>query len=115
MINPIPNSYGLTEITFYTESDIKAGMTVSVDKNGNAIIAPENYPFIGICTKAEGNYITVAVSGVITAGYTGAFSECGYQYMSGDGNGNIKYDITSDYEHPVLKVDTENRTVTIIL
>ena len=115
MMNPIPNRYNTTEITFYTENAIKAGSPVSITSDGVAIAAPKGHPFYGICTKSEGNYVTVALAGIITAKYSGEINNVGYLFMSSDGEGNIQFDLSSDYEYRVLKYNKEDQTVTIIL
>ena len=115
MKNPIPNRFNTTEITFYTASPVKAGTPVLINSDGHAVAAEKGFPFIGICTKVDGNYATVAVAGIVTTGFTGEIGDSGYQLISADGQGNVKLDFSSAHEYRVLAVDKEAKTVTIIL
>ncbi len=110
-----PARFNVNETTLYTEADIKAGMSVELDSDGKAVIAGSNSRFIGICTKAEGNYISVALTGIVTVPYTGSAPSIGYELLSGDGNGNVKFNGGSEVDHLVLSVNTEDKLVTFML
>lgn len=114
-MKPLPNGFNVNETTLYTESDIKAGMTVELDSDGNAIVASENSHFIGVCTKAKGNYVTVALTGVVTVPYTGSAPSTGYDILAADGNGNVKFFGAGDSEYLVFNVDKEKHLATFML
>ena len=115
-MKPLPTGLNLKEITLYTESEnLKEGMTVSLDSNGKAVLSISNTRFIGICTKVNGNYITVAVSGVVTVPYTGQISTYGYEFLSADGSGNIKFNATGETEYLIFDIDEENHLITFML
>ena len=111
-----PTRFNVNETTFYTNEDIKAGMTVELDTDGNAIMAQTNSRFIGVCTKADGNYISVALTGIVTVPYTGTTTpSIGYELLAADGNGNVKFNSGSEVDHLVLSVNTEEKLVTFML
>lgn len=111
-----PTRFNVNETTFYTESNIKAGMTVELDSDGKAVIASSNSRFIGVCTKANGNYISVALTGIVTVPYTGTTApNVGYELLSADGNGNVKFNGASEVDHLVLSVNTKDKLVTFML
>lgn len=109
------NGFNVKEITLPTEQDIRVGMPVTIGAGRKAVLPNTNEPFIGICTGRKGDYVTVAVSGLITAAYTGSDLSLGYEYVSADGNGALKLDITATVSTFVFDVDTEKKLVTILL
>ena len=111
----IPKEFNVHELTFYTEAPIKAGMTVEIDSDGNLNIAPDNYRFAGICTKIKDNYATVTFTGIVTVHYTGDAPSKGYNLLTSDGAGNVKFDFSSDFDYLILDVNEEDQTVTFML
>ena len=99
------NGFNVKEITLPTEQDIRVGMPVTIGAGRKAVLPNTN----------EGDYVTVAVSGLITAAYTGSDLSLGYEYVSADGNGALKLDITATVSTFVFDVDTEKKLVTILL
>ena len=112
---PNLNGFNTKEITLYTEENVKPGMPVMLTENYSAILPAAGSRFIGICTSVRGNYISVAVTGVVTAPFTGSGLNIGYAKVSPDGNGKIKSDSTSGTEILVLEVNEYEKLVTFIL
>lgn len=109
------DGFNVKEITLYTEQDIKPGMTVMIDEGYKAIIPSANTRFVGICTSRKGNYVTVAVSGVVTAHCVSENISVGYSGLSADGNGNIRIDSGAMVEILVLETDVQNKLIKILL
>lgn len=109
------NGFNVKEITLYTEQDIKVGMPVTIGEGRKAVLPDENKPFMGICTGRKGDYVTVAVSGLLTVAYTGSNITLGYNLISANGNGGLKFDISTTISTFVFDIDTEKNLVTILL
>ena len=105
----------LTEITLYTEEDIKPGMAVMISDNYTATIPVSNTRFAGICTGVRGNYVTVAINGVVTVPYTGTDIPVGYNSLASDGNGVVKIDFGGSFEHLILDADAQKKLITFLL
>ena len=109
------DGFNSKEITLYTEQDIQPGMAVMIAEGYKAIIPGANTRFIGICTSRKGNYITVAVSGVVTTHCSSENISVGYNCLSADGNGNLKLDNGALVETLILEIDKENNIIKILL
>lgn len=109
------DGFNVKEITLYTESDIAPGSPVTVGENMTAVVPGNNNAFLGICTAKKGNYVSVAVSGMVTAPFTGSDIELGYNYLASDGNGKLKFDLSATIETFVLSIDEKNKLATILL
>ncbi len=109
------DGFNTKEITLYTEEDIQPGMTVMISDGYKAIIPSVNSRFIGICTSRKGNYVTVAVSGLVTVRSSSDSIFVGYNSISADGNGNIKVDATAMTETLVVEFDKDTKTAKILL
>lgn len=109
------NGLNLKEITLYAEENVKPGMTVVITDKYTVGVATKNAKFFGICTDVKGGYATVAVSGIITVPFSGTDITIGYNFISADGNGNVKYDAGGSVEYLVFDIDEENNLVTISL
>lgn len=109
------DGFNVKEITLYTEQDIQPGMTVTIDDDYKAVIPEDCMRFTGICTGRKGDYITVAVSGVMTARFSSANLSPGYNSISADGNGNLKLDGNTAIETLVLEFDKNAKLVKILL
>lgn len=109
------NGFNVKEITLCTEDDIRIGMPVTIGVGRKAVLPGEKKPFMGICTGRKGNYVTVAVSGLLTVTYTGTDLTLGYNLISADGLGGVKMDLSNTVSTFVFDVDTEKKLVTILL
>ncbi len=105
----------LTEITLYTEEDIKPGMAVMISDNYTATIPVSNTRFAGICTGVNGKYVTVAINGIVTVPYTDSEISIGYNTLASDGNGVVKIDFAGSFEYLVLDADAQKKLVTFML
>ena len=114
-MNPVLNGLYNTEITLYTTDNIKPGMAVKFNDDKSVSPVGKFDSFIGICTASRGNYVTVAVSGIVTVPYTGTAPELGHSTISGGAEGYLIYDLDGDYKYIVLDVNEEKNLFTVIL
>ena len=113
----IKNINGLCtkEITLYAKDDVKPGMAVEIQESYTVGIPGVNSRFFGVCTGINGNYATVAISGIVTVPFSGANIDLGYNTLAGDGTGKVKLDMNGDDYMVVLDIDDENKLITILL
>ncbi len=114
-MNPKLNGFDVKEVTLYTTDAIKPGMAVMLEENYTAKVPIANSRFIGVCTAVRGDYVSVALTGVVTVPFSGTDISVGYNNLSADGNGYLKLNLSSSYEYLVLEVDEAQKLMTIML
>lgn len=110
------NGYKNNTLTMENNS-AKVGYPVTVDSDGQAIVAGEDKSFIGICVAIRGDVCSVQTDGFINIGYSGTVScgdVCG---LVSDGNGKVKASTIelSGRGYTVLTVDKVNNQIGIIM
>ena len=109
------NGFNVKEITLYADGNIQPGMAVSVKENHTAAIPSANERFAGICTAVRGGYVSVALTGILTVPYSGTGISVGYNPVTADGNGYIKFNVSSSEEFLVFDIDETEHLMTILL
>lgn len=112
---PNLEGFNVKEVTLYKNGDIKPGMAIMITDNYTATIPTSNTRFAGICTAVRGDYISAALTGIVTVHYTGTDLVTGYNGISSDGNGNVKLDVNATTEHLILDVNKEDKLITFLL
>ena len=113
----IENLNGLcnVEITLLANDNVKPGSPVEIEDKYTVCVPSLNSRFMGICTSVNGKYATIVTSGIVTVPYSGSNIVLGYNTLSSDGNGKLKFDLNGDVYIPVLDMDEENGLITILL
>ena len=113
----IENLNGLCtkEITLLASEEVKPGMPVEIIDKYTVGMAGINGRFFGVCTSVKGKYATVAISGAVTIPYSGSEIYFGYNTISSDGEGKVKFDIDGEVYYVVLDIDEDNNLITILL
>lgn len=112
---PKLDGFNVKEVTLYTTEAIEPGMAVMLSENYSAVIPAANSRFIGVCTAVRGNYISVALTGIVTLPYSGSDISVGYNTISPDGDGYVKLNLSGSVEYLVTDVNTSEKLVTILL
>lgn len=104
------------KILTFKNGGISTGYPVCVNADSSVHDAGASAEFIGICFDRNSNeYVNVQVSGYIELPYTGSAPATGYTALVSDGNGGIKVLSSGKVLYKVIKVDTVNKIVGIIL
>lgn len=92
------------------------GKIVTVSGN-NAVVAPKNSEFVGVCVSDNGAYLGVQVEGYVECPYTGTISECGWAHIVSNGTNEVATATATagSVMRRVMKLDTDNKIVGFIL
>ena len=95
---------------------VTEGAVVKMAANGTVGLCAGGEAFCGMVPSAgrDGGACTVALGGMVTAGYTGAAPALGWSGLSADGSGGVKAD-AAGRARLVVDVDTDGQTVTFVL
>ena len=100
--------------TFASRGESAPGQVCSICNNDTVELCGVECDFCGIVAQSHGDYVSVIVKGFVTVPYTGSDPSVGYVSLSGDGTGNIRTCPDAN-SYLITKVDTVNKTVTILL
>ena len=92
------------------------GELVKVSGNGTVAACNDGEDFCGMVLSVSrgGDACSVALGGMVTAGYTGGAPALGWSGLAADGAGGVKTS-ESGREYLVVDVDTAAQTVTFVL
>lgn len=92
------------------------GAFVKISGNGTVADCGAGEDFCGVVLSVSrgGDACSVALGGMVTAGYTGTAPTVGWSVLVGDGAGGVKTAETGR-EYLVVDVDTDAETVTFAL
>ncbi len=108
--------YNNNTITFETDGNITVGSPVSIDNTNCAINASVGSDFIGVCTAIRGTWASVQTDGYVEIPYEGMDPSTGIIKLVSAGGGKVKNGGADDIAvYKVIKVDTDNKIVGIIL
>ncbi len=95
----------------------KVGYPVTVDSDGEAAIAIDGKPFIGICVAVRGEVCSVQTDGYVKIGYSGNISDMGLKGLVSDGDGNVKVATVDESmrAYSIMDIDKENKKIGIIM
>ncbi len=99
-------------VTFEAESDVTAGMPVTVSGNGK--VKKATNVFCGICKGVRNGYAAVQLDGYVQVPYTSTLT-VGYQSLAADSTGKLKVDASNGRQILVVDIDTVNSMAGIIL
>ncbi len=102
-------------LTFKNASAITAGYPVKVSANDTVAACSAGESFCGIAVESDSEYISVKVSGVITASYSGTAPTVGYAKLAGAASGKVAVAASGGREYLVLAVNSTDSTLTFIL
>lgn len=92
------------------------GYPVTINGDSSVHDAGASAEFIGVCcARTSNDYVTVQVSGYIELPYTGTTPVAGYMPFVSDEKGGVKFLSSGRIVYKVVKVDTVNNIVGIIL
>ena len=97
-------------------TEVSEGEMVKISGNGTVAACSDGEGFCGMVLSVSrgGDACTVALGGLVTAGYTGTAPTVGWSVLVGDGAGGVKTAETGR-EYLVVDVDTDAETVTFAL
>ena len=97
-------------------TDVAEGEFVKISENGTVAACNDGEDFCGMVLSVSrgGDACSVALGGMVTAGYTGSTPVLGWSGLAGDGAGGVKTSETGR-EYLVVDVDTTAQTVTFAL
>ena len=105
--------------TFACSGEVEEGEVVKVSGSGtvSACAAGERFGGVVLAVGRDGAACSVALGGLVTAGYTGSAPAAGWTELTADGSGGVKTVGASDAGREVLvvDVDTAAQTVTFAL
>lgn len=92
------------------------GELVKISENGTVAACGDGEDFCGMVLSVSrgGDACSVALGGMVTAGYTGGAPALGWSGLAGDGTGGVKAS-EAGREYLVVDVDTAAQTVTFAL
>ena len=101
----------------FAASDVAEGELVKISANGTVAACTKGDPFCGMVLSAgrDGEACTVALGGMVTAGYTGDAPALGWSGLSADSSGGVKKNDAAGRKYLVVDVDTDAETVTFAL
>lgn len=102
-------------ITFLAASGITAGYPVSVADTGLASNSAADDEFAGVATQSGEKFAPVMINGYTELSYSSGTPKCGWQYLTADGNGGVKIAASGKAARLVVKIDTENKIIGVIL
>ncbi len=93
------------------------GALVKITDNGTVGVCADGDDFCGMVLSAgrDGEACTVALGGMVTAGYTGDAPALGWSGLSADSSGGVKKNDAAGRKYLVVDVDTDGQTVTFVL
>ena len=97
-------------------SEISEGEVVKISANDTVAACSADEAFCGMVLSVSriGDACTVALGGMVTAGYSGSDPTLGRCILCGDGSGGVKT-AASGQSYLVVDVDTSSKTVTFVL
>lgn len=106
------NGFNKNTATFIAAEEIAGGMPVKMSGNGEVSVCAAGEKFIGIAIDCDGKYVSVQLSGAVTATYTGSVPEFGYTELAASDDG---VQSGSGREYLVLSVDEAQGKVTFLM
>lgn len=106
------NGFNKNTATFIAAEEITGGTPVKMSGNGEVSVCAAGEEFIGIAIDCDGKYVSVQLSGAVTATYTGATPECGFADLAA-ADGGVQSG--SGREYLVLSVDEAQSKVTFLM
>ena len=102
--------------TFVCE-DLAEGEVVKISANGTvgACSAGDDFCGMALSVGRDGGACSVALGGMVTAGYTGDAPALGWSGLSADSSGGVKKNDAAGRKYLVVDVDTDGQTVTLVL
>ena len=93
------------------------GELVKISGSGAVAACGDGDDFCGMVLSAgrDGEACTVALGGMVTAGYTGDAPALGWSGLSADSSGGVKKNDAAGRKYLVVDVDTDGQTVTFVL
>lgn len=107
------NGFNKKILTFKTETEIEDGVPVKLSEYEKVAPCSDGDAFCGFAENAEDGYVSVQLTGAVTASYSGTAPTVGYAKLVSNGGG-VKTS-TSGREYLVLAVDETAATVTFIM
>lgn len=114
-MDSILKGFETKEVTLYCEDAIAAGSVVTINKGYTVSVPGNDEAFCGLCTGTSGTFASVVLRGIAEIPYSGTAPKVGYAKLSSDGNGNVKVDTANGREYLILSVDTNTKTLEILL
>ena len=108
------NGFNENAVTFLRDGEIEAGAPVTVTANGTVSPAEDGDILCGVAAAADGDCVTVQLTGYVKLAYTGDAPAVGYTALSCDGEGGVACD-EDGKSYLVIDVDTVAGTVGFIL
>ncbi len=102
-------------LTFLAASNITAGYPVTVADTGLISNSAADDEFAGIATQGGEKFAPVMISGYTKLSYSAGTPKCGWQYLTADGNGGVKIAASGKKARLVVEIDTDNKTIGVIL
>lgn len=102
-------------VTFKTATAITNGYPVKVSANDTVAAASNGNVFCGVAVNRSGGLQSVQLKGYVELPYTSTAPTVGYSLLVANGSGGVKVDATNGRAYLVVKVDTANGKVGIIL
>ena len=102
-------------LTFLASGEVKAGYPVTVADTGLISNSAADAEFAGVATQGGTEFAPVMVSGYTELSYSAGTPKCGWQYLTADGNGGVKIAAAGRAARLVVKIDTEKKTIGVIL
>ena len=101
----------------FTCENAPEGALVKITDNGTVGVCADGDDFCGMVLSAgrDGEACTVALGGMVTAGYTGDAPALGWSGLAADSSGGGKKNDAAGRKYLVVDVDTDGQTVTFVL
>lgn len=114
-MDSIIKGFETNEVTLYADETINPGNAVMIRKGYNLILPAGGEAFCGLCTNKKDKYASVVLKGIAEFTYSGSAPAVGYTKLSADGAGCVKADDTNGREYLILSVNSETKTLEILL
>lgn len=106
--------FNANSLTFRCSTKIDKGLPVKIYKSDNVKVCEDEDIFHGFAVDGDSDYVSVQLSGIVTAEYTGAAPAVGMSTLVSNSLGMLKVS-TTGRECLVISVDETAKTVTFLM
>lgn len=114
-MDSIIKGFETKEVTLFCDDSVNTNSVVMLTSAYTVSLPADGEPFCGLCTNITDSFASVVLKGVTDVPYSGSAPSVGYVRLSSDGAGAVKVDDTNGREYLVIAVNSETKTLEILL